>query len=231
MPRYNIFLEINLADHTEDGLFREIDTELKQDRALKFWQTYKAYIITAVILPVISVVSYQSWHSWELTKRIQLSEQYYKAVKLSTDSPTKAHELLLTLTQDSHTGYKILSKFQAAATLVEHKDGIAAIQIYENLANDKKISKIYRDLARLLYIIQFIDLEAKSDSAIIDELSSLTNNENPWRFSALELKALLSKKIGKIKEAKEIYQKLLVDPKTTSGVRERSQAIMLTLQY
>ena len=32
------------------------------------------------------------------------------------------------------------------------------------------------------------------------------------------------------KEAKEIYQKLLVDPKTSSGIRQRSQAIMLTLQ-
>jgi len=223
-------MEIALADFTEDALFREIDEELKQDRAIKIWKTYKLYIITAVFLPVAIVVGYQSWQSWALTERIELSERYYKATKLLEDSPTKANDMLLRLAQDRHMGYKLLSKFQTAATLAKNKNEVAAMQVYEGLANDKKISKIYRDLASLLYIIQSIDLGVKTDSAIIDELSTLTSKENPWRYTALELKALLSKKIGKTNEAKEIYQKLLVDPKTSSGIRQRSQAIMLTLQ-
>ena len=146
---------------------------------------------------------------------------------MESEQPNEAYAIFSKLSQESTVGYKVLSKFQVAAHYIEAKNFTAAIDAYNKLSDDTAIDAIYRDLAKLLTAVLSIESNTMSNKEVIDKLSSLTEGKSPWRFSALELTAFLMKKNGDIEKAKKIYQKLIVDPQTSSGIRQRSQAIML----
>ena len=55
------------------------------------------------------------------------------------------------------------------------------------------------------------------------------DNNNPWRYSAQELSAFLLQKEGDMDKAKAIYQKLILNSQTPSGIKQRSEKMILNL--
>ena len=58
-----------MAEPIEDGIFREIDEELRQENFAKLWKKYGNLIIAGAIVLVVAVGGYQGWRNYDLNAR------------------------------------------------------------------------------------------------------------------------------------------------------------------
>ena len=127
-----------MADET-DVLFQEIEDDLRQDHANKFWSDFGKYIIGTAVAIVVSVASFQSWKSYELKQRQAAGEVFASAQKLILDK--KSNKALKAFTEISGTdgGYSVLAKFRSAALMSESGDLSGAINKYRQLVSLSRI--------------------------------------------------------------------------------------------
>jgi hypothetical protein len=69
-------------------------------------------------------------------------------------------------------------------------------------------------------------LDTGDPAALGERLQPLTVETNPWRYSALELTALLDERAGKKKEARDIYTRLADDAEAPGGIRVRARQML-----
>jgi hypothetical protein len=62
-----------------------------------------------------------------------------------------------------------------------------------------------------------------------NRLIALTDNANPWRYSARELMGLAAFKAGKFDDARKFLELLLADRKVPASIAERARIIMGTI--
>ena len=73
-----------MADET-DVLFQEIEDDLRQDQANRFWTNFGKYIVGAAVVLVVSVASVQGWKSYDLKQQQAAGEAFSSAQKLVSD--------------------------------------------------------------------------------------------------------------------------------------------------
>ena len=59
-----------------------------------------------------------------------------------------------------------------------------------------------------------------------DELREFLSDDNPWRFSAREIAAVLALRKRDTKSAKKYFKMLTDDPKTPAGLRQRASNML-----
>jgi hypothetical protein len=85
-----------------------------------------------------------------------------------------------------------------------------------------------RDLAKLLKVMRLV--ESGDPAALTADLAPLMAPENPWRFSATELTALLALKSGDQKHAADLFTKLADDQAAPSSLRARAAEMAAALK-
>jgi hypothetical protein len=221
-----------VAKHTEDGVFREIDEELRHENYAKLWKRYGKYIIALALGLIAGVAGYQAWRTYDINTRTALGERFAIALNLGEGKDTQAAvDAFSGLSADASGGYAMLARFQEAALLAKNSRRAASVAAYRQLANDGGIDVIYRDLALLLGITHEINSPAGITTAaeLRSRLAPLTADDNPWRHSALEITALLEKRAGNRSLARELFTRLGSDAMTPRGIRSRANEMLVTL--
>jgi hypothetical protein len=220
--------EFFLADNTDTGLLREIDEELRQEHYSKLWNRYGNYIIAAVILLILSVAGYKGWQSWDLSSRNDASNQFVAASLLAEQgNMDQAFEAFNAIIADAPAGYKLLARFRAASVLANEGDAQAAALAYQDIAADSSVQKDYRDLATLLGVVNMLDLGAPEE--LSSQLAPLTLIDSPWRYSAMEMSAILSLRSGDKMGAIDTLTELSSDQSTPAGVSSRASEMLSSL--
>ncbi len=67
------------------------------------------------------------------------------------------------------------------------------------------------------------------DIELSERLAPLTAEDNPWRYSALELTALLSGRTGDKERERDIFTRLFEDPGAPAGIRARASEMLKIL--
>ena len=112
-------LEQSVADKTDNVLFREIEDELRKERAKKLWKNYGRYIIATAVALVIGVAGYQGWRTYDISSRTADGERFAAALKLAADNHSEqAATAFANISQDAVSGYAMLSRFREAGLLV-----------------------------------------------------------------------------------------------------------------
>jgi hypothetical protein len=213
-----------VADET-DVLFQEIEDDLRQDHANKFWSDFGKYIIGAAIALVVSVASFQGWKSYDLKQRQAAGEFFASAQKLISNK--KSDEALKVFTEISGTdgGYSVLAKFRSAALMSESGDLNGAINKYRQLANDHKTTSHYREMA--IVIGAFAELDAKdSNATLITKAASLNDSKNPWRHSAREILGLSAMKNGDKSMASVFFKAISEDATAPKEFKTRADEML-----
>lgn len=221
-----------MAKHTEDGVFREIDEELRHENYAKLWKRYGKYIIALALGLIAGVAGYQAWRTYDINTRTALGERFAIALNLGEGKDTQAAvDAFSGLSADASGGYAMLARFQEAALLARNGRRADSVAAYRQLANDGGIDVIYRDLALLLGITHEINSPAGITTAaeLRSRLAPLTADDNPWRHSALEITALLEKRAGNRSLARELFTRLGSDAMTPRGIRSRANEMLVTL--
>ncbi len=211
-----------------DEFIREVDEAVRQDRWLTLWKHYGNYFVGAAAVVVIVVAAGVGWQAWQERQRQEVATRYRAASELlQQDRAAEAAAAFSALAQDTDGGYGVLARLQAAHALGLAGDSAGKLGMLEQLAGDDAAAKIYRELGELLAAQQSFG-EAAPDN-LESQLAALTAEDDPWRYSALELSALAALRAGDTARARETLASLVEDPRTPPGLGRRAAELLAAL--
>ncbi len=205
-------------------IFREVDEEVRAERARALWRKYGVLVVGAAVLAVLAVGGFQLWKHMQAEAAAEASLRLEEAVALAgRDEPADAAAAFAALAAEGG-GAGLLARFGEAATLARQGDAGAALARYEALAADEDAMPVYRDLARLFQ--GMTELDAGRPEAAITVLESLSG---PLRYSAAETVAAARAALGETTAAVAAFKALADDPDAPAGVRRRASEMLAAL--
>jgi hypothetical protein len=211
-------------------IFKEVEEDLRREKLEKLWQRYGRAVIALAVLVVVGTAGSVAWQRYQQHREAQLAEQYGAAIALADPTAgdlAKADAALANIA-DAGGGYGALAALERAAVKAKAGDLDGAGKIYDGLASDSAAPAALRDLARLLKVMRLMD--SGDPAALTALLAPLMAPENPWRFSATELTALLALKSGDQKRATELFTQLADDQAAPSSLRARAAEMAAALK-
>ncbi len=217
-----------MAEPTQDGFFREIDEELRQEHYAKLWKLYGKYVIAVALVLIVSVAGYQGWRAYGLKTRAAHGERFAEAMMLAGGGQVDgALGAFAGIAADAGGGYAMLARFQEAALRARNGDTQGAAAAYRRLAGDGGLDAVYRDLATVLVVIH--EMDGGDPGTLSRLLEPLTADANPWRHSAKELSAVLAERNGDRDTARELFAWLAADAATPRDMRARAGEMLAAL--
>ncbi|MFN3076480.1 MAG: tetratricopeptide repeat protein [Alphaproteobacteria bacterium] len=215
-------------DAEQTALFREVDEELRHEQMDRLWKKYGNLLMTGALVLVLSVAANEGWRGWQASKRRDESNRFSQATtRIEQGKSKEAERILADLASTGGTNYRAMAALRRAAVLAEGGDLAAALVQYRDVAADTSVKPVYRDAALILAVLR--DLDHGDPKALESSLQPLTAVTNPWRFSALELSALLARRQGDEARARDMFTRLSDDPETPSGIRSRTTQLLATM--
>ncbi|MGQ0675286.1 MAG: DUF2659 family protein [Rhodospirillales bacterium] len=209
-------------------IFQEIDEDLRRDRLTELWKRYGNYLAAAAALIVLGTAGIVGWREYRERQNKAQADVFIKAMEQAQTGETDAAKAAFArLAKDAGAGYAMLARLQQAALLSKAGDAAGAVMLYEEIAADGRVEQALRDLAVLLIAQNTID--SADPAQLTQRLSSLAQDKNPWRHTAMELQALLAKRAGDTAKAKEIYTKLADDLSAPQSLRARATEMLAIL--
>ncbi len=206
-------------------IFREIEEDLRHDKLMTLWRRYGALLVAAAVAIVLATAGYVAWNHFRDAARQERARLYDSAMELLARDDPGAIEKLGEIGAGSD-GYAVLARLQEAARKAKQGDDAGALAVYEAIASDGG-ERAFRDLAVILIALHTLD-EAEPE-ALIRRLEPLTAEGNAWRYSALELTALLARRAGEVARAREIFVKLADDQQAPAALRQRATELLNAL--
>lgn len=217
-----------MAENQDDGLFREIDEELRQDKAASLAKQYGMYVIGAAVLLVGSVGGYQAWESHTASTRATTTDAFVNAVRLADSSDDgSAAASFDSISISGVDGISAIARMRRASELAEGGDSEAAISAFQGIADDSGIDDDTRALASLnLANLLLNHGDAQGALAAITHLSEAGSD---WQYAALEISALAALDQGDVVSARESLSSIALSATAPASLRGRASTLLSTL--
>ena len=217
-----------LPTDSSDTFFKEVDENLRRDRARDFAQKHGTLIIAAVVLFLAAV---GGWIYWQSRQKAQAAEQSEQLSQIYTDigsgKTANVPQRLDALSDDGNDIVRASALFARASVALQQGDRNLAITKFREAQNDDGLPQAYRDLALLrLTALEFDSLKPEQ---VIARLQPLATAGNPWFGSAGELTAMALLKQGKKPEAGRLFAAIAADRQVPETMRSRAVQIAGTL--
>lgn len=201
-------------------LFREIDEEIRHDRALEIWKKYGNHIIAVALLIVAGTAGYRIYDHFERQKAEALGLRFQVALEASTAGRSEdAAKEFQAIAAESAKGYAVLARFRAAADLgtVNKPE---AIKLYDAIAADASLPLVLQGLARLRSATLAVD------DISFDELKTrvepLLPQGGAWAGLARELLGTKKLAANDYKAAGEYFDAIITDDTAPPSVKQRA---------
>lgn len=201
-------------------IFREVDEDLRRDRAEHLFKKYGGAMIAAAVLVVAGTGGYSFWRHWQAQKKQEQTAALVTAISQSGQGPEKGVDALAAFAGSADPSLAAIAQFNAAALMIRQGKGADAATVYDGIAGNASVPAQYRDLATLMGVMQRAD--GGDPAQLAAKLQPLTADTSPWRFSARELTAMLAARAGDTEKARTLYKQLADDQQAPSGVRGRA---------
>jgi hypothetical protein len=200
-------------------IFREIDEEVRRDKAAAVWKKYGNVFIAIAVLVVLGVAGWQFWQQQERKKAEAVGARFEAAMRASRDGNASEAETILTeLSANAPAGYRQLSRFRLAAETGK-RDAAAGATAFDALANDGSLDPYYRDLARLRAGMLRVDLLPYAE--LRTALEPLATPTGLWRHSAREFLGIAALKANLFEDAGRWFDAIVIDPQAPQVLRQR----------
>ena len=205
-------------------IFREVDEEVRQDRALAIWQKYQNLIIGLAIVIVLAAGGWKFWQAQQLKAAYAADEKLHAAMALSReDKSQEAEAAFLALAKDAPAGYVAIARLRAASELTG-RDRKGAVAAFDAIAADAGADPLFRDVARLRAgMIRVDDADMKE---IEDRLTPLAAAGQPFRSSARELLGLAALKFNDLDKAGRMFDQIVTDQEAPAAMKQRAEAYL-----
>jgi len=210
-------------------IIREVDEELRREDWEKVWKKYGKFVIAGAVGIVLATAAVVGWREFDQSRRMAQGDRFAGAVARveNAASPQEAADIMAALTVEASAGYATLARFREAKYRADAGNRAAAVALYDTLASDTAVEPMLRDLATL-YSAR-MQISGGDPAALTARLAPLTVNANPWRYSALELTAVLALATGDTEAARQIYAPLADDLNTPESLRARAAEMLRAL--
>jgi hypothetical protein len=208
--------------------FREVDEDVRRDRAIQLWKKYQNWIIGAALIIIAATAAWRVYEYFRLKADQVAGSRYDAALQLQTDGKSaEAAAALESLSKNGPRGYAMLAQLSAADTLAM-KDPAAAIKAYDALAADPGLDAPYQDVARLRAAYLRIDSEDPKEFEARYALAA--GPDQPYRDLYRELLALAAFKLGDFDTAGRWLDEIVADRQAPPAVRGRAEAFLSIVQ-
>ena len=211
-------------------IFQEVEEDLRRDKALAFWKKYQNHIIGFAIIVVAATAGFSGWKYWKQQRIETNGAAYLQALQTLQKDPKAAVAQFETLAKDGG-GFAVLARFQAANQTLKDGDKAKAAEQFSAIAKDGSVDKALKDLAAVLGGLAWLDAGKPEDAAKL--VDGLTGDNQPYRFSALEVQAQAALAAGDKAKAKTIYEQLKLLgalPNAPQGIAARAEIMLERLQ-
>lgn len=200
-------------------IFREIDEEVRRDKAAELWKKYGWVVTGLAVLAVLAVAGWQFWLHRENQASQAVGARLEDALKSSRDGDgTQAEAILKELVAGAPAGYRQIARFRLAAETAK-RDAAAGVAAFDALAADASLEQVYRDLAKLRAGILRVDLSPFAE--VKAALEPLATPQGVWRHSAREFLGVAALKANLFDEAGRWFDAAITDPQVPQALRQR----------
>lgn len=212
---------------SDDSFIREVDEELRSDKAQQFWDRYKYFVIAGAVAIVAITAGYRGWDYYTKSIAAASGDRFMAAVDLSNDGKhDDAIKKLEELAIDGSGQYPALAKLRIASEFATRGDEKLAIESYDKVASDGSINPSMKIIAQLRAGLLAVDNNDLAD--VIKRLQPLAGPGLPFRHLAREGLGLANYKAGKMEKAVEWFDAIVSDAESDTNIRGRAN-IMLDL--
>ena len=210
---------------SDDSFFREVDQELRQDRAKALWDRFGTFIIAAAIAIVVATSAFVAWDYWTDLRANRSGDAYLEALTLARDGRTDdARAALARLESEGYGAYPVLARMRNATLLAEAGDHQGAVAGFDSVSNDRAVPESIRDMARLRAGLLLVDHGSYAD--VSGRVEALTAETNALRHSAREALALAAWKDGRAADAMALLEQITGDQGAPGNIRQRAELMV-----
>ena len=217
-----------LPPDSTETFIREVDENLRRDRAEEFARTYGSWLVGLLILLVAAVGGYLYWQNRQHEQAAAQSEELSKIITDIGDGNVKAAPAELNaMAAKGNDAYRASALLTRAALAIQQHDLKLAAAKYHEVAADDGLPQPYRDLATIRgTAIEFDNLKPED---VVARLQPLTKPGNPWFGSAGEMTAMALLKQNRKSEAGRLFAQIAADKAVPDSIRSRAVQIAGTL--
>ena len=215
-----------MIEHNE--LLREIDEDLRRERLQKWWKDFGSTVVAASFAVVALAVGVVLWQNHQRERDTAFTARLLDAARMEEQGKFA----------EAATGYKAVANeakgdLGALATLRE-ADALQragktaeAVALYQEIYEKTRADATLRDLAGLRYA-NSLPADTSGMEKMNKIYSDLSGANRPYRWTAMELKALLDWQQGRLPEARAGLQQLAQAPLPDS-MKSRVQSALASL--
>jgi hypothetical protein len=204
-----------------ESFYREVDEELRRDRARTLWQRYGKLAVAGVVLFLAAIAGALYWNNQKQVKAGKQGEQLVSAFDdISGGNKAAAAGKLDTLAKADAPGYRAAALLTKADLAIEANNLDSAAAIFGQVAADQSLDEAYRNVA--LVRQTHVEFDKLKPQAVVDRLKPLAVAGNPWFGSAGEMVAIAYLKLNKPQDAARIFAAMAKDKQVPDSVRSRA---------
>ncbi|WP_019169867.1 tetratricopeptide repeat protein [Pseudaminobacter salicylatoxidans] len=206
---------------SDDSFIREVNEEIRQERARLIWERFGPIAIVAAVLLVLGTAAFVGYEYWSEKQASRSGDAFLQALTLANSGKQdEAIAALKELEADGHGAYPTLARMRAATVLSDKGDFDGAVKAFDEVAADTSIPAVLRDMARLRAAYILVDHGSYADVA--KRAEDLTADTNPLRSSAREVLGLSAWKEGKADDALKLFEQISSDDGAPRNARQRA---------
>ncbi len=204
-------------------IFREVDEDIRRDKAAEFWSKYQNWIIVFAVVIVLATGGYRYWDYQRRIAAEEAGAKFEAALQFSQQGKKEEAEAAFgALARSSEGGYAVLARLRAAAEAGSQKSE-EGVKLFEAIGADATVDKNFRDLARLRAAILAIDTASLEDSR--KRLEPLAGADGVYRHTARELLALAAFRVEDYDMASKWLDNIIIDAQSPGSVRQRATTL------
>ena len=207
-----------------DTFVREVDENLRRDRARDFAKKYGKWLIAGIILFLVASGAYIYWQQYKQKRAEEQVEQLAQIYRnIGSGNVRAAPQQLDQLSNSGSKAVRASALFTRAALALQQNDVKIATDKYRAIAADGSLPAPYRDAALIRQTALEFDRLQPQD--VITRLDKLAKPESAWFGTAGEMTAMALIKQGKKPEAGRLFAAIAKDKNLPDSIRARSVQI------
>ena len=200
-------------------ILRQVDEDLRKDRLLKIWKLYGIYIVSVILIGLISLAGYQYYLSNTYSKNEAIVAKYIDAIN-SKDLNSSINQLS-ELDNSDNSYIKGLSQLKRAEIYVSLDQKDQALKLLQEISVDSSLDQIIKDLALYKYLM--LQLTALNKDQYIDLIKENHLNESQFKYLFKELKGIKFLIEGETTASAEMFDSIILDQNSPNELKLRSK--------
>ena len=214
---------------SDESFIREVNEEIRQEKAKALWGNYGPYLIFAAVFLVLATGIYQIYDHWQASKAGHIGDTFVSGLDLANEH--NFDEALIKLDDVEKSGfgdYPLLAQLRKASLFMEQGEAEKAVAGFDAIAANKNAPEILQKVAKIRAAYILVDTGSFED--VEQRVKDLASDVDPARIMAREALGLSAYKAGKMDDALYYFQKIVDEGLDGIKATERSRLMLEIMQ-